>query len=228
MPEFILMLTKDDATVENAPEVYEAVRDLSGLRYVGFKDVGLPFERLRELVQEIRASGQEAMLEVVSERAEDELRSVRAALNLGVDWLLGGTRAGEVTRILAGSGIRYCPFPGRVVGHPSLLRGSVEEITESARRLASLEAVYGLDLLAYRYDGDVKALVRSVVGAVEVPVIAAGSVDDEEKIRHLSEAGVWGFTVGSAVFDGSFVEGGSVRDQVEAVLTLSRTLAPGR
>jgi hypothetical protein len=221
MPEFIFMLTKDDLTVGDAFDVYAEVRDV-GLRYMGFKDLGVPFEKLRGLTEEIRAGGGEVMLEVVSERKEDELRSARAAVDLGVDWLLGGTHADEVSRIIAGSGIRYCPFPGTVVGHPSLLRGSVEEIAESARRLAATGGVGGLDLLAYRYDGDVDELVRTVVGAVDVPVIAAGSVDSEERIRRLSEAGVWGFTVGSAVFDRAFVPGGSVPDQVEAVLRLSQ------
>ncbi len=223
MPEFIFMLTHEDVTVENALEVYDEVRD-AGLRYVGFKDVGPPFDELKLLAEAIHEGGQEVMLEVVSERKEDELRSARAALDLGVDYLLGGTHADEVAEIVAGTGVRYCPFPGRIVGHPSLLRGSVEEISESARRLAAMDVVWGLDLLAYRYDGDVDALVRSVVGAADAPIIAAGSVDDAEKIRRLTDSGVWGFTVGSAIFDGSF-PGGSVRDRVEGVLATSRTAA---
>ncbi|MEW6636000.1 MAG: 4-hydroxythreonine-4-phosphate dehydrogenase [Actinomycetota bacterium] len=221
MPEFIFMLTHQDRTVADAFEVYKEVRD-AGLRYVGFKDVGLPFNELRALTAEIHAGGQEVMLEVVSERKEDELRSARAALDLDVDYLLGGTHAEEVRGILAGSGIRYFPFPGRVVGHPSLLRGSIAEITESARQLAQTEGVHGLDLLAYRYDGDVEALVRSVVGAVSVPVVAAGSVDSEERIRALSRAGVWGFTVGSAIFERRF--GDSPKESVEVVLSASRSV----
>ena len=74
-------------------------------------------------------------------------------------------------------------------------------------------------------DGDVGALVRSVVGAVDVPVIAAGGVDSEERIRSLADAGVWGFTVGSAIFDGRFARGASLREQVQAVLAASRSVA---
>ncbi len=222
MPEFIFMLTKEDRTVEDAMDVYETVRDLEGLRYVGFKDVGLPFERLRELTAVIKEGGQKVMLEVVSEAKEDELRSVRAALDLGVDYLLGGTHAKEVSKMIAGSGIVYCPFPGHIVGHPSKLRGSVEEIVQSAQGLAAIEEVGGLDLLAYRYDGDVDALVRGVVGAVDVPVIAAGSVDSEDKIRRLINAGVWGYTIGSAIFDGKFVgSGASTRERVVHILQLT-------
>jgi hypothetical protein len=226
MPEFIFMLTRNDVTVEDAFEVYDEVRD-AGLRYVGFKDVGLPFDRLRALTQAMHEGGQEVMLEVVSEEREDELRSARAALDLGVDYLLGGTHAEEVTEMLSGTGIRYCPFPGRIIGHPSLLRGSIEEITQSAGRLAAMDGVWGLDLLAYRHDGDVERLVRSVVESVEVPVIAAGSVDSEEKIRTLADAGVWGFTVGSAIFEGRFAHNSaSTREQVETVLAASRAVAP--
>ena len=226
MPEFIFMLTRNDVTVEDAFEVYDEVRD-TGLRYVGFKDVGLPFDRLKALTEAMHEGGHEVMLEVVSEEKEDELRSAQAALDLGVDYLLGGTHAGEVAPMLSGTGIRYCPFPGRIVGHPSLLRGSIEEISQSAEQLAAMDGVWGLDLLAYRHDGDVERLVRAVVGSVDVPVIAAGSVDSEEKIRTLADAGVWGFTVGSAIFEGRFAHNGaSTREQVETVLAASRPIAP--
>ena len=88
-----------------------------------------------------------------------------------------------------------------------------------------MEGVSGLDLLAYRYDGDVSALVRSVVGAVDVPVIAAGSMNSEERIRNLADSGIWGFTVGSAIFDGRFARGAPLREQVQAVLAASRQVA---
>ncbi|MBI3682091.1 MAG: 4-hydroxythreonine-4-phosphate dehydrogenase [Acidobacteria bacterium] len=211
------MLTHNDSTVPNALEI---CRDLCvpGLRYVGFKDVGLPFERLKELSAAIHANGQQVMLEVVSESTEDELRSVRAALGLEVDYLLGGTHAREALDILDGAGIRYCPFPGRVSGHPSRLRGTIAEITASARHLASLPCVHGLDLLAYRYDGDVETLVHSVVAATtHAPVIAAGSVDSVERIRRLSTLGAWAFTIGGAIFEGAF-GGTDVREQIETVL----------
>lgn len=216
MSEFIFMLTHNDSTVPNALEICRDLR-VPGLRYVGFKDVGLPFARLKELSAAIHANGQQVMLEVVSESVQDELRSVRAALELDVDYLLGGTHADEALEILRGSDIRYFPFPGRVTGHPSELRGDVAEITAGARRLACLPGVHGLDLLAYRYDGDVEVLVRSVVAAACAPVIAAGSVNSLQRIRRLSALGVWGFTIGGAIFEGAF-GGTDVRAQIESVL----------
>ena len=178
MPEFVFMLTHDDATVQDAFEVYDEVRD-TGLHFIGFKDVGLPFDRLKALTEVMHEGGREVMLEVVSEEGG------RAPLGGGGPRPRGRLPARrhpcrEVTRMLSGTGIRY-PFPGRIVGHPSLLRGSIEEITQSAVELAAMDGVGGLDLLAYRHDGDVERLVRSVVASVEKPVIAAGSVDSEER-----------------------------------------------
>ncbi len=222
MPEFILMLTHHDQTVENALALCHQVRTL-GLRYIGFKDIGLPIEQQKLLVAAIHEGGQKVMLEVVSERKEDEFRAATGACELGVDYLLGGTHATEVTKILTGTPIRYYPFPGQIVGHPSLLRGSIEEIVSSAQELVALDGVHGLDLLAYRYDGDVEKLIRAVVQAVHVPVIAAGSIDSEQKIRCVSEAGVWGFTIGSALFEGAFLDPGVfLPAQITRILTMTQ------
>jgi hypothetical protein len=219
--EFIFMLTHNDATVGDALEVYGTLRDIDELRYVGFKDVGAPFEQLQALTAAIQADGRTVMLEVVSEDVDAEVRSIEAARRLGVDWVLGGTHPERALPILAGSGIRYCPFPGTVVGHPSVLRGTVESIAESARGLTALEGVYGLDLLAYRFDGDVPALARAVVSACGAPVIAAGSVDSRERIMALASAGVWGYTIGGAIIEGRMPGGPSIAGQVREVLALT-------
>jgi hypothetical protein len=215
--EFIFMLTHSDRTVPNARAVYDEIRS-SGLHYVGFKDIGLPIAELRELARAIRADGREVMLEVVSEDKDEELRSIRAALEIGVDWLLGGTHPDEALEILAGSPARYCPFPGRVIGHPSQLRGSIDEIADDAAALTARPGVHGLDLLAYRYDGDVEALTAAVNERSSGPVIAAGSVDSLERISVLTRVGVWGFTIGGAIFDGRFAGAPSVPAQIESVL----------
>lgn len=217
MAEFIFMLTRDDRTVPDALEVYRRVRGIKALRYVGFKDIGLPLPALRQLAAEIHGNGQRVMLEVVSESEADELRSIHGAIEIGVDYLLGGRQAEVAVRLLAETGIRYFPFCGRTIGHPTLLRGSVEEIANDARRLAAIPGVHGLDLLAYRFDGDVEQLAQRVVAAAPVPVIAAGSIDRFDRIEAMQRAGVWGFTVGSAVFEGRFLSD-PVRAQVEAIL----------
>jgi hypothetical protein len=215
--EFIFMLTHSDRTVPNARAVYDEIRS-TAVRYVGFKDIGLPIPELRALAGAIRADGREVMLEVVSEDPADELRSIGAALEIGVDWLLGGTHPDEALEIIAGTPVRYCPFPGRVIGHPSQLRGTIDEIAADAAALTARPGVHGLDLLAYRYDGDVEALTAAVNARASGPVIAAGSVDSPERIAALARIGVWGFTIGGAIFDGRFAGAPSIPAQIETVL----------
>lgn len=215
--EFIFMLTRDDMTVPDALASYQQIRDIPGLRYVGFKDVGLPLPQLRQLAAAIHDGGHTVMLEVVSLSEADELNSARGALAIGADYLLGGRRAAQVVPILAGSGIKYFPFCGETVGHPTRLLGTIEQIVADAIRLAGMPGVDGLDLLAYRFDGDAARLTEAVVAAVDVPVIAAGSIDCRERIAAVDRAGVWGFTVGSAIFDGSY-GAGPLPQRVAAVL----------
>jgi NAD(P)H-dependent flavin oxidoreductase YrpB (nitropropane dioxygenase family) len=212
--EFIFMLTRDDVTVGNALEVLDELRG-SGLRYVGFKDVGPPPAVLTEVTQMAHAAGMEVMLEVVSTSREDELRSLRAAREIGVDWVLGGTHAREGAEILGDVG--YCPFAGSVIGHPSVLAGEIGAIAADAARLTATKGVDGVDLLAYRHETvDPVALTRAVVQAATGPVIAAGSVASIEQIAALKAAGAWAFTIGTAIFEGAF--GPSIADQVTTVL----------
>ena len=175
-----------------------------GARHIGFKDIGLPFDELKALAGDIRSAGGRAYLEVVSLDEESELRSAKAAVDLEVDCLLGGTRADIVTPMLRQHPIRYYPFPGQIVDHPSILKGSIEEIAESARKLSDLETVHGLDLLAYRYEGNVPELMKAVCQATDKPVIMAGSIDQEERILAVAQSGAAGFTVGTAAFQEAF------------------------
>ena len=222
VPEFIFMLTENDRTVGDAFECLERIGD-ARVPVVGFKDVGLPFDDLKRLSNAIRMSGRQCALEVVSLDAESELRSARAAVALGVDYLLGGTRAESVVQIIRGTGIRYFPFCGMVVDHPSRLCGTIEEISTSAGRLTEIDGVDGVDLLAYRWHGDVEAMTAAVVSASRGGVIAAGSIDSGERIAALTRAGVTGFTVGTAIFNGKFLSNNKeLRHQVEAVLDLNR------
>src|SRR5688572_19504852 len=157
MSHFIFMLTKDDRTVTDAVQVYAGL-SRSPLRHVGFKDIGLPLDELKALARLIKNDGKQVMLEVVSTSREAEMRSVEAAVQIGVDYLLGGRHAEDATRLLKGTGIRYFPFAGHTVGHPTQLTGSVDDIVDDAVRLAALPGVHGLDLLAYRFAGDVEEL----------------------------------------------------------------------
>jgi tryptophan synthase alpha subunit len=216
MAHFIFMLTKNDQTVANAMDVYRSIRDTS-VQFVGFKDIGLPFDELIALAREMKRDGKKVMLEVVSSSRESELRSIEAAGKIGVDYLLGGRHAQAAVELLKGTSIQYFPFAGHTVGHPTKLTGTMQEIVDDAKRLASLPGVHGLDLLAYRFAGDVPELTQQVVRAVSKPVIAAGSIDSNARVQAMRKAGAWGFTVGSALFDGIFIDE-PIRTQVNTIL----------
>src|SRR5215212_8952519 len=216
MLEFIFMLTRDDVTLRDAREVYASIAG-TGVRHVGCKDVGLPREELAGLMDDIRSHGHETWIEVVSETEEDTLASARAAAEIRPDHLIGGTLIEPVQEILAGTGVKLWPYVGQIVGHPCLLRGSIDEIVADTRRATEL-GVDGINLLAYRYDGDVEALVRAVVGATDLPVICAGSVDSVERIAALERCGAWGFTIGTAALDGALVENAPLSGQLQAAL----------
>src|SRR5215204_1336789 len=224
MIEFIFMLTRDDVTLKDAREVYASVAG-SGLRHVGCKDLGLPEDELSALMDDIRAHRHQSYLEVVSETEEATLASARAAAEIGPDHLIGGTLIEPVQEILAGTGIKFWPYVGRIVGHPCLLRGTIDEIVADTESAAA-QGVEGINLLAYRYDGDVEALIRAVVAATDLPVICAGSVDSVERIRALDACGAWAFTIGTAALDGALVEGAPLSGQLEAALEAAGASAP--
>jgi hypothetical protein len=166
--------------------------------------------------------GLQVMLEVVSTSEHDEVRSIATAASIGVDWVLGGTHPDRGREILSGTGTKYCPFPGIVESHPSILKGEIPEIAEHARRLTATPGIYGLDLLAYRHvSADPFSLARAVVTAASGPVIVAGSIASLHQIRALAKVGAWGFTIGGAIFEGPLPGGPDIARQIEAVLAAS-------
>ena len=166
MIEFIFMLTRDDVTLADARAVYASIAG-TGVRHVGCKDVGLPTDELAALMDDIRSHGHETWIEVVSETEEATLASARAAAEIGPDHLIGGTLIEPVQEILAGHGRALLAVRRADRRPPCLLRGSIEEIVADTERAAAL-GVDGINLLAYRYDGDVEALVRAVVAATDL------------------------------------------------------------
>jgi len=188
---FIFMLTRNDKTVQDAEQHLKTAL-AAGVHHIGFKDVGLPFARLKQLNAAIRAGGATSYLEVVSLDRDSEVASAKAAVDIGVDILLGGTNVDAVLPVLAGAGIQYYPFPGRIEGHPSVLAGSIDDIVASAQALAARDGVHGLDLLAYRSAENVTGLMAAVCAAVDKPVIMAGSIGSRERIEIVRRSGAAG------------------------------------
>jgi mannose-6-phosphate isomerase-like protein (cupin superfamily) len=227
---FIFMLTRNDRTVEDASQQLQTALGL-GVRHIGFKDIGLPIEQLKSLNAAIKAGGATSYLEVVSLDRASEIVSAEAAVEIGVDILLGGTRVDDVLPIIKGTSIQYYPFPGRITGHPSVLEGSIEEIVASAKAMAARDGVHGLDLLAYRSAQNVPELMKAVCAAVAKPVFVAGSIASPERIAVVQGAGAAGFTIGTAALDGQYpARAKDVPSQLTAILrdvaALNKHLSP--
>lgn len=224
---FIFMLTRHDRTVADAKQhLTTAIK--AGIKHIGFKDIGLPIEDLKALNKLIKASGATSYIEVVSLDTDSEVASAKAAVEIGVDYLLGGTSVEHVLPLLKDSDIQYYPFPGRIEGHPSNLMGSIEDIVQSAISLTQHEGVHGLDLLAYRSSESVPELMAAVTSAINKPVIMAGSITGPERIIAAYEANAAGFTIGTAALDGLFpATNTDLSSQLDAIQTCVAKLALG-
>ncbi len=214
-PEFILMLTYNDTSVPDALQIFRACKD-APVAHWGFKDVGLPPSEMKALVKEMKDAGKTTYLEVVSLSEEEGLRGAQIAVEAGFDVLMGTVFFDSILDFLKDKPIKYYPFPGHIFGHPSVMDGSVEEVVNHAKFLQGKGAP-GLDLLSYRYVGDARQLLTEVVKAVNVPIVSAGSIDSFQRIAEVWQAGAWGFTIGSALFDKKFVPNGSFMENTLAV-----------
>jgi hypothetical protein len=169
----------------------------------------------------MRKYGMATFLEVVSLDERKHFDGVNLALKLGADFLVGGmpqyTRKTVEYLNRSGLPVEFCPYIGEVVGHPCVLRGSVDEIIRNGQETESL-GVYGMNLLLYRYVGDWNALMDAAAEKLRLPLLVAGSVNTLEQIGELKARNIWAFTIGGAVFEKRFVKQGSIVDQIGAVL----------
>lgn len=213
-PELIVMLTQNDRTVENAAAVYEACRNTKA-SWWGFKEDGLPLPEMQKLFARMREDGKRTALEVVTYTEAEGLAGARMAALCGCELLMGTMFSSEISRFCADHGLGYLPFVGRITGRPSVLSGSLEEMVDEARA-ALANGAAGIDLLGYRYTGDAAKLNRDFVAALDAPVVLAGSVNSYVRLDEVRDANPWGFTIGSAFFEGRF--GGTVAEQINRVV----------
>jgi hypothetical protein len=215
-PELILMLTHNDVTVDDAIDVFEDIKDIP-IRYFGFKDIGLPYDKMKVLNENMQKAGKETFLEVVRYSEKEVLESANLAVQLGFDYLMGTIYCDSIWGVIDKK-LKYLPFCGKVYDHPSILDGSIDEIIADARVLEG-KGVDGFDLLSYRYtyQNEVAALIQKLTEAVSVPIVSAGSINSFERLLKTLDSKVWAFTIGSAFFEKKFIQDASYRENVEAV-----------
>ena len=213
-PELIVMLTYNDKTVENALKLFNQMKD-TPVKHWGFKDVGLPPEDIKKVVDSMNAAGKTTYLEVVSLTEEEGLTGAKLAVECGFDILMGTVFFDSINEYLKDKPVKYYPFPGHVHSHPSILDGTVEEIVQHTRDMEA-KGVDGMDLLTYRYTGDAPALLKEVVAATRLPIVSAGSIDSYDRIAEVRDTGAWGYTIGTAFFEKKFIPDGSFRDNMMA------------
>jgi hypothetical protein len=214
-PELIVMLTYKDKTVENALELFDEMKN-TPVRHWGFKDVGLPPEKMKKVVDSMNAAGKTTFLEVVSLTEAEGLQGATLAVECGFHILMGTVFFDSINDFLKDKPVKYYPFPGHVHSHPSILDGTLDEIIQHARDMEA-KGVDGMDLLTYRYTGDAPTLLKEVVKATSVPIVSAGSIDSYNRIAEVRDSGAWGFTIGTAFFEKKFIPNGSFTENMMAV-----------
>lgn len=217
IPELIVMLTHNDRTVTNAIEVFENAKD-SKAKYWGFKEVGIPEDQMKLLVDKMKAAGKKTFLEVVDYTEEGCLEGARIGIRCGFDVLMGTLYFDSVKKIADEAGMKYMPFVGELSGRPSILNGKIEDIIDEANNLVDTKGIKGFDLLGYRYTGDAVKLNEEFVKNVRGDVCLAGSVSSFKRLDEVKATGAWAFTIGGAFFENKFGEGLSFGEQIDVVV----------
>lgn len=213
-PNLVVMLTHNDHTVPNAPEVFAQCRDLP-VTHWGMKEDGLPQAQMRQLYAQMKDLGKTTVLEVVAYTEEAGMDGARIAADCGCDILMGTLFRDRINDFCLSHNIRYMPFVGQVSGRPSVLEGSLEEMVAQADHCIARGA-WGIDLLGYRYRGVAAELCRRFIQQVDAPVCLAGSINSFTRLDEVKTAAPWGYTIGGAFFDDQFR--GTIPRQIQKVL----------
>lgn len=214
-PELIVMLTHHDKTVKNAIEVFDECKDMP-IQYWGFKNVGLERDKMRTLIENMKAAGKTTFLEVVTYSEEECMAGAKTAVEFGFDYLMGTIYYESVNAYMKKQGIGYYPFCGKVSGSPSVLEGGFEEIIAEAKEMIS-KGIKGFDLLAYRHKQG-QQLAYEFCKAVDASVVIAGSINSYERLDIMKDLSPFAFTMGTALFDGDFDKSLGFKDNLSLVI----------
>lgn len=212
-PELIVMLTKDDYTVNNAYNIFEECKH-SKAKYWGFKESPLPLEEMKRLFSYMKSCSKITVLEVIAYTEEEGLKGAQIAIECGCDILLGTVYHDSIYMLCKQNNIKYMPFIGKIEKRPSILYGTIDEIIAEADSCIK-KGVFGFDLLAYRYDGDSEELITRFLSNINAPVCIAGSINTYNRLDTIKECSPWAFTIGEAFFNNQF--DGNFEEQINKV-----------
>lgn len=212
-PELIVMITWRDYTVENALEIFEQCK-YSDARYWGIKEHSLPLAEMKKLFAEMKKYGKTTILEVVAYTEEEGMAGAKMAAECGCDILMGTVYADSINLFCQEHNLKYMPFVGTISGRPSVMSGNIDNIIAEAQEYVD-KGVWGINLLGYRYTGDIIELNNRFVEEVDAPVCLAGSINSYNRLDEVKNANPWAFTIGSAFFEQKF--GSSISEQINNV-----------
>lgn len=212
-PELIVMLTHNDCTVENAPQIFEQCKN-SKAKFWGFKEKPLPLEEMKKLYSYMKECGKTTFLEVIAYNEKECLEGAKIAVECGCDYLIGTLFFDSINEFCKKNNLKYMPFVGKITGRPSVLEGTIEGMIEEAKEYLK-KGVYGFDLLGYRFTGDAALLNKEFVTKVDAPVVLAGSINSYKRLDEVKDIGTWAFTIGGAFFENKF--DGTFSEQIDKV-----------
>lgn len=217
----IAMLTNNDATVENALEVFKANKN-SKTRYWGFKDIGISEENAKALVKAMKKASKTTFFEPLVEEEGESLKAAQFAIDCNFDYLIGNIFHQSVCDLVKKSPVKYFPTCGKREGTPRMLYGSVDSIIKDARRIIA-NGADGICLSVYRYaDGDPEDMARRFVKELNAPFMITGSINDDHRLDFLRGLQPWGFTIGSALFRESFGGRNTIAEKLDYVVDYLR------
>ena len=211
--DLIVMLTHNDRTVENAFEIFDECKTAKAKCW-GFKDKTLSLYDMKKLFSYMKELEKTTFLEVVGYTEEEGMDGAKMALECNVDVLMGTAFFDSINDFCLEHNLKYMPFVGKVTGRPSVLEGDIQEILRETDNYIK-KGVYGIDLLSYRYTGDVERLNDGIIKNINVPVCIAGSINNYERLDEIKRIKPELFTIGGAFFENKF--GGSFKEQIDKV-----------
>ena len=215
MPELIVMLTRNDKTVQDAKEIFLSCKDLP-VQLWGIKNIGLRFSEIKDLVDTMKAAEKTTFLEVVTLSEDECLAGAQMAVDCGFDFLLGAVLYQPVADYCRKMQVKWLPYCGKVYGRPVILEGTPVEIADSALSLQEA-GCYGTNVLACRSEKEPERIIKEVIKKVNFPVVVAGNIASFARIGAVQKLTPWAFTIGSALFDGKFCPDRPIRSQIKAV-----------